>query len=166
MRRDALRNLFTTSKIAPRYAMGRAEEAVDRGCIGRITGLIVLVTMVACVGSWGAAYYLANRSGALAVIPEQISGPVIGITLIGGLSSASSAARSGGRCGGAWGALAIMLGWTAATAVVIVRANPQLLDGPRAKHSASRAAPGTAEPHPNASPVLGGAGVAMAKQTG
>ncbi len=77
-----MRNLFSPRRIATAYAVDRAQQAVDRGCIGRVTGLI---TMVACVGSWGLAYPYVNRSGLLAVIPGQISGPAIGITLIGGL---------------------------------------------------------------------------------
>jgi len=78
------RKLLSPRRIARSYAIGRAQEAVDRGCIGRIVGLIILVTMVACVALWGLAFYLLNRSGVLAALPEQIAGPAIGITLIGG----------------------------------------------------------------------------------
>lgn len=82
------RKLFSPRRIAATYAVDRAQQAVDRGCIGRIVGLIVLVTMVACVGLWGLAYHLLNKSGVLAALPERIAGPAIGITLIGGFAVA------------------------------------------------------------------------------
>lgn len=65
-------------------AAEQIDHTLQHSCIGRVVSLVILITMVACVGLWVGAAWLVNKAGlgdAVSKLPE----PILPCTFFGGI---------------------------------------------------------------------------------
>ncbi|MGQ9600921.1 MAG: hypothetical protein ACUVWZ_16110 [Anaerolineae bacterium] len=65
-------------------AAEQIDRTLERSCIGRIVSLVILITMVACVGLWVGIAWLVNKAG-LSGAASKLPGPVFPCLFFGGL---------------------------------------------------------------------------------